>query len=216
MKKTMSTNIIDISVSLDNDMPVWPNGHGVAISKLFNQKNGDEATVSRLDMDVHNGTHIDAPLHFISDGKTTKSISLDRLIGKCQVLSFEGKEKIDYKSLIQSNYREEIPNILLKTDNSKLWANPKHAFYTDYTALTLDGAEWMAEQKINLVGIDYHSIQLYKDPFDTHKILLSNEIIILEGINLSKVEEGIYELYCLPLKINNAEGAPARAILKKL
>ncbi len=212
----MKSKYIDISVSLDPKMPIWPGGYGLRISKLLDQRKGDIATVSRLDMDVHNGTHIDAPQHFIEGGNGTSAIALDKLIGLCQVINLEGHRSITKSNLIVSTFDPDIKKILLKTDNSKLWSNPYHVFFKEYAALTKEAAEFLVEKEIHLVGIDYHSIQLFEDSPETHKVLLREQVVILEGLDLSTVEEGVYELYCLPLKINQVEGAPARAILKIL
>jgi len=104
--------------------------------------------------------------------------------------------------------------LLLKTSNSALWSKKKSVFHENYVALTLDGAEWLVQKRIGLVGIDYLSIQRYRDSNETHRALLNAGILVLEGLDLSEAEEGSYELVCLPLPIVDAEGAPARAILR--
>ena len=106
--------------------------------------------------------------------------------------------------------------LLFRTDNSRLWEDPGHRFRTDYCALTLDAAEWVAGSGVRLVGIDYHSIQRFHDPADTHVVLLEREIVILEGLDLRQVEPGPYRLWCLPIKLKGVEGASARAVLEPL
>ncbi len=208
--------IIDISVLLSTQLPVWPGDHKVKIDQQFAMRNGDEANLTSIQMSSHTGTHIDAPLHFVNNGKTTEEISLDKLIGTCQVIDCQGKKEITADDLDKSNIPFDTEKLLLKTDNSILWENPKHEFRKDYCALTPAAAQWIVNHEIHLVGIDYASIQLFKDPKDTHVILLSNEVVILENIDLRFVEPGQYRLVCLPLKIEGVEGTVARAVLEQI
>lgn len=203
----------DISVSLDPKLPVWPESHGVNISKLMTSEK-DGWNVSRFDIDVHSGTHIDAPLHIIPDGKTTNEIPLAQLIGSCVVADLRGLKKITAKDLSDLNLPKETKKLLCKTDNSKNWKNPFHKFREDFCALTADAARWVADNGIHLVGIDYHSIQLFHDPPDTHQILLENEVVIVETLNLLEVPPGDYKLFCLPTKVNGVEGISARVVLE--
>jgi len=188
--------IIDITVPLSSRLPVWTDSHGVNISRLMEIEK-DGWTVSRLDIDVHSGTHIDAPLHIVPNGKTTNEIPLEKLIGNCIL-------------------PKDTKRLLCKTDNSRHWGNIHHEFRTDFCSLTADAAQWVVDNKIELVGIDYHSIQLYHDPPDTHQILLENEVVILETLNLLDVEPGEYRLICLPLKVEGVEGISVRAVLEKI
>jgi len=204
---------IDISVSLDAQLPVWPDSHGVNISPLMTYEK-DGWNVSRFDIDVHSGTHIDAPLHIIPDGITTNEISLEKLIGDCVIADLRGLKKITAKNLDTLNLPKNTKKLLCKTDNSQHWKDPFHAFREDFCALTADAAQWVVDQGIHLVGIDYHSIQLFHDPPDTHQILLENEVVILETLNLLDVEPGVYRLFCLPTKVNGVEGISARVVLE--
>lgn len=207
-------NYIDISVPLHPNLPVWTGGYGVHISALQQLRSGDIANVSRLDIDIHNGTHIDAPLHFVDGGKTTDEIALDRFLGPCHVVEIKGVKAIGRQELEAAGIPWGIKRLLLKTDNSELWTNMSHPFVEDFSALSPDGAQWAVDRGIDLIGIDYHSIQRFADPPDTHIILLQHEIIILEGLDLRDAAPGVYELICLPIKIRGVEGASARAILK--
>lgn len=178
---------------------------------------GSDANVTFLAMGSHTGTHIDAPLHFVNGGKTTEEIPLHKLIGECEVVDFRGIKKITAEDLARKfSDRQPSGKLLFKTDNSVLWDNPKHEFYLDYCALTADAAQWCVDHDVHLVGIDYLSIQLYYDPIDTHVILLSNEVVIVENLDLREIEEGEYRLICLPLKVEGVEGTLARAVLEKL
>lgn len=210
------SGIIDISLPLHPDLPVWPGGHGIRISRLMNISQGDTANVSRLDIDIHSGTHIDAPLHFIEGGKTTAEIPLEWLIGPCLVADMRGKKAITAADLEGLSLPDQVERILFRTDNSLKWADLSHPFDPDYCALTADAAQWVADRRIRLVGIDYHSIQRFHDPVDTHIILLSREVVILEGLDLRQAAPGWYKLTCLPVKIWGMEGASARAVLEPL
>lgn len=209
-------NIIDISVPMHPMLPVWPTNRPVSIEHLQSIKNGAVANATHFSTNSHTGTNIDAPLHFVDDAKTTEEIPLDKLIGPCQVVDFQKKTKITADDLSQSGIAPGTEKLLFKTDNSRLWDDLSHPFYEDYCALTADAAQWVVDHQIHLAGIDYLSIQLYHDSPDTHVILLSNEVVILEGIDLRQVQPGAYRLICLPLKIKGVEGTMARAVLETL
>ncbi|NUO02549.1 MAG: cyclase family protein [Saprospiraceae bacterium] len=205
---------IDISVPLHENLPVWTGSHGIHISSLNAIARGDLANVSRLDIDIHSGTHIDAPLHFVEGGKTTAEIAIERFIGPCYVAEIKDKAIIGAKELEQAAIPDNVSRLLLKTDNSERWKDSSHRFFEDFSALSPEGAQWVADRGIDLIGIDYHSIQRFADPPDVHIILLEREIIILEGLNLRHIAPGAYELICLPIYIQGVEGASARAVLK--
>lgn len=205
----------DISVPLDPKLPVWPGGPQIEIYRTSNIEK-DGWTVSEMKLDLHSGTHIDAPLHIVPNGKTTVEIPLDKLIGVCEVVEFFGKSVITADDLNRLNLEKDVQKLLLKTDNSKMWDNPHHTFYEDFCALSADGAQWIVDNKIHLVGIDYLSIQRFYDSPDTHVILLENEVVILETLDLRAIKAGKYKLICMPLKVNGVEGVSARAVLETL
>jgi arylformamidase len=211
------SRFIDISVLLHPDLPTWPDSHGVHISRLATIDKGDDANVSRLDLDLHSGTHIDAPHHFMNNGITTEQIPLETLIGTCFVADMRGKTRITAADLDTARIPKGTRRLLFKTDNSNYWADLSHSFRKDFCALTADGAQWVVDRKIELVGIDYHSIQLFHDPFDTHVILLKNEVVILEGLDLREVTpDQTYRLMCLPIKVKGVDGVSSRAVLEVL
>lgn len=164
-------------------------------------------------MDIHAGTHVDAPWHFIPDGKTVETLDLNVLMGPAMVAHLPGVDSVGPEDLDSLDLPKETERLLLRTRNSLLWEAEEGEFQKDFVALTLDAARWVAERGIRLVGVDYLSVQRFNDPPDTHEVLLAAEIIILEGLDLSRVSSGWYDLYCLPLKLVGAEGAPARAVL---
>ena len=176
-------------------------------------EDGDEANVSQLNTDVHIGTHIDAPWHFVANGKTIEQLSLEVLIGKAVVVEMLDVSSVTAKDLEALDLPQDTERLLLRTRNSQLWENEVTEFYKDFVALTSDAAQWIVDRGIRLVGIDYLSVQRFYDSPLTHKILLGAEVIVIEGLNLSGVRSGQYYLTCLPLKLVGAEGSPARAIL---
>lgn len=205
---------IDISVTHSKQLPVWPGGYGFNIYALQKIEDGFDANVTRLDFDVHTGTHIDAPLHFIHNGLTTNDIELEILIGKAIVIAFNG-EVVSLVDLEQKNIPSGTRRILLKTHNSASgWF--KNPFNVSYVAIDSSAAKWLVNRGVQLIGIDGPSIQKYTDSKDTHVTLLENNVVILEGLNLDGVNEGEYELICLPVKADGCEGVPARAILKEI
>ena len=207
-------SLIDISVQIAPKIPVWPGTLPPEIHVMKNVEK-DGVNVSSISMDVHTGTHIDSPLHFVKNGKPIEQLSIEALTGRCLVINLEGEQLIT-KEIIKRKIDNKVVNkLLFKTDNSKLWSRTNQ-FYKDYVGLSECAAKWVVEKGIELVGIDYLSIQAFKQPDKVHITLLEHEVIILEGLNLENVEEGEYILYAFPINIQNVEGAPVRAVLKKL
>ncbi len=207
--------IIDISLTLSQDLPVWPGSHEFHLSWAKQLSEGDSCNNSRMACDSHTGTHLDAPSHFIGNGVTIDQLPLEILIGPCSVIYLPNIDEITSDDLAKAKIDMESTRLLIRTDNSKLWTIGETDFKEDFCALTPDAAQWIVNQKIYLIGIDYLSIGKYKDGDLTHQLLLGSGLIVLEGLNLSGVTPGKYELICLPLNIKGAEGAPARAVLRK-
>lgn len=209
-------NIIDITVPITTEMPIWPGSKGIRITQTKRMDKGDPYNNSRLDCDLHTGTHVDAPRHFLQNGTTVEKLSLDVLVGPCYVAHLPDAADITAGNLTDLNLPSGIERLLLRTSNSELWAATKTEFRKDFVALTHDAAQWIVDEGIKLIGVDYLSVQRYRDDFRTHQILLGADTVALEGLNLSCVKSGFYELICLPLKLVGAEGAPARAILRQM
>jgi arylformamidase len=206
-------NIFDISVGINSDLPVWPGDPQVRIESAGSIKKGDTCNLSYLHISAHSGTHIDAPLHFIDEGGSIGSIALERLMGRVQVVEVPpGTQRINAAIIADLPIQPGTERILFKTENSVLWKSGQPFFYA-YTALDASGADSLIQLGIQLVGIDYLSISIFDEVIPPHLLLLSNGIIILEGCDLSNVQPGLYTLICLPLKVNEIEGAPVRAIL---
>lgn len=206
---------IDISVRLHADMPTWPSSSGIRTSLTQSFAQGDSVNVTRLDMDVHSGTHLEAPLHFLDGAAGVESIPLELLVGPAAVVDVSA-HAISGSELEAASIPAGTVRLLLRTDNSARWSKSPHQFARDFAALTPDGAAWIVEHGIRLVGVDYLSVQLYGGDDETHRILMRAGVAILEGLNLLEVEPGQYRLTCLPLRLADAEAAPARAILEAL
>ena len=204
--------IYDITVPITDALTVWKGDPPVTITKVASTQN-DGYNLHRLDISAHTGTHIDAPLHFIEHGGNIGSISLESMIGPVMVIEIADEiQNITGEVLEGLHIPKSIERIIFKTKNSKLWHKAPR-FDESYTALVTSGAQYLVDRKIKLVGMDYLSISVIDDLVQPHKILLSNRIVILESCNLLEVPAGMYQLICLPLKVNEIEGAPVRAIL---
>lgn len=206
--------IYDITLPISPVMPVWPGDPPVVLEQVSSMDAGAHDNVSRLGCSVHTGTHVDAPHHFLNDHRTVDALSLDVLIGPAQVIQIpEDVDLITADILEKAAVPSGTSRLLLKTRNSRLWERREKEFVKDFVGISLDGAEWLVRIGLKLVGIDYLSIAPYKHSLPTHQVLLKPGIVILEGVDLSAVSPGIYNLYCLPLKLVGSDGAPARAIL---
>ena len=206
--------IYDISLTISPSLPVWPGDEPLELELVDSMEAGAHANVSRLSTGVHIGTHVDAPHHFLNDGRTIERLPLEVLTGLCYVTQLpDGVEAITAATLEGMSLPENTTRLLFGTSNSRLWSRGETEFQKDFVSVTEDGAQWLVERDTRLVGVDYLSVAPYSDPIPTHKILLQAGVIILEGLDLSVVPRGFYELYCLPLKLLGAEGAPARTIL---
>lgn len=207
--------LLDISIPITPQLPVWPGDQPVGIEFGPEIDDDHHSTVSRLHLGTHVGTHIDAPAHFMKDGERIGSIALERLDGSCRVLDLRGRAVVDASSLAAAGLPEGIERVLLRTDNSELWAS-RTEFATDFVAITPEGAQWLVERGVRLVGIDYLSVAPYGDGEPTHRVLLGTGVVCLEGLNLSAITPGAYRLHCLPLSLPTCEGAPVRAVLESL
>ncbi len=206
--------IYDISLPVSPDLPVWPGDPAIVLEQVSSMDAGAHDNVSRLACSVHTGTHVDAPHHFLNDHRTVESLSLDILTGPVQVVELpEDITVVTAEILEKATVSPGTLRLLLKTSNSQLWERRAKDFFTGFVGISADGAAWLVERGIRLVGIDYLSVAPYKQSIPTHRTLLEVGMVILEGVDLSAVQPGLYTLYCLPLKLVGSDGAPARAIL---
>lgn len=198
--------IIDISIPVTSSMPVWPGDP----SPVMEQKCSGSVLVTSLSMGLHTGTHLDAPRHFQPDGNTLDAYPLSRFIGPARVCGIAGADSIRLDE-IKGFDLSGVERVLFRTHNSTLWQ--ESGFQSGFIGLEPDASSYLAASGVTLVGIDYLSIQAYGVDNGVHTILLENDVLILEGLNLSGVEDGDYMLCCCPLFIPGVEASLVRAIL---
>ena len=211
--------IYDVSVPLSAATPTYPGDPKIEIKDWAKLANGDAANVSVLHMGAHSGTHVDAPVHFIAGAPNVASLPLSALIGVTEVVDVPPEILVIDDAFVSNNCNGPSERVLFKTRNSEFWARPEDGFRVDYTYIDSAAAARLASLGKKLVGIDYLSIEAFQSvDFGTHVELLSNGVVILEGLDLRAVPAGTYELICLPLKIagGSGDGAPARAVLRSL
>ena len=204
--------IFDVSQTLDESTPIFPGDPPFSIAPVFSRENHDEFNLSLLSMTTHTGTHVDAPLHYLDGGRTIEALPPDILVGNGIVLDLRGVEIINRAILEKSPLNQET-RIFFKTDCSaglrEKNLNKKHAYMSD------SGAQLLMEHGVKLVGIDCMSVDRCDDQYaPVHKLLLSSDVIIVEGLDLNDVPAGTCRIYCLPLKIRGADGAPARVFIE--
>ena len=204
--------LYDATLSMREGMATFPGDPPFRMQARYQRRKGDLFNLASLSMGTHLGTHVDAPAHYLDGGATVDEIPLETLVGPGIVLDMRGRPRIDRKAL------EEVPaqghrRVLLKTDNGPFL--PERSFREEYVSLTEDGALYLIERGVCLVGIDYLSIEGYQNPgAPVHRMLLQANVLILEGVHLLEIPPGPYEIFCLPLRIQGGDGAPARVILR--
>jgi arylformamidase len=206
------SRIYDISVPIRTGGLVYPGNPEIEISLQQAVAKGAGANVSFIRFGSHTGTHADAARHFFDDGQTVDTIPLDRLIGQALLIGFPDDLRAVTAADLQTHDIKGHTRVLLRTRNSALLSQKE--FVRDYTYLAPDGAQYLVDNGVELVGIDYLSIeQFHSGHHKTHRILLEKSVVILEGLDLSVPGPGAYQLICLPLRIEGCDGAPARAVL---
>ena len=208
--------IYDVTVPLAPEIPVYPGDPAFQSKQLSCLEHGDICTVSQLSFGSHTGTHVDPPSHFIAGGITLDQLSLEVLIGKARVVDAGAVDAIDAVTIASANLAG-VERVLFKTRNSKLWQRGEKEFDQNFVYIEAEAAKMLVESGVKLVGIDYLSVEKFNfDAPATHYTLLRNNVIIIEGLNLSEVVDGEYELICLPMKIKGGDGGPARVVLREL
>lgn len=211
--------IYDVTVPLHVELPTWPGDPGVEITDWRSLSNGDGANVSLLHFGAHTATHVDAPAHFIEGAAKVESMPLEALIGEAEVIEVPPDVLAIDEQFVAAKCAPGTERVLFKTRNSAFWSEAEPRFHTDFTYLDLNAATHLVQQGVRLIGIDYLSIEKFGEAdHEIHLALLSKGVIILEGLNLSDVPAGKYELICLPLRLrsNLGDGAPARVVLRTL
>jgi len=200
--------LYDLSPSIGDPMPYYPGDKAFEAFPICTiERSG--CNMHELHLGTHTGSHVDAPFHFLKDGKTVDQIPLYRFIEMVQVLEVK-KGRVSVEDLF--SLEEDIRGVLFKTKNSEYMS--LKSFYKDYTYLTLEAAEHLIKRKIRLIGIDYVSIEEFGTPsFQVHKKLLEAEVILFEGLNLKDVPPGKYLFIGFPLRLKGMDGSPVRAVL---
>jgi arylformamidase len=204
---------IDVSVPLRNMMVQWPGDPPVSIKRVKDIGRGDKVNISVISMGTHSGTHVDAPVHFIREGDGVDNVSLNTMVGRARVIEIRSHESINPEELAKYHIRRG-ERILFKTKNSlSVWQ--KEDFVEDFVFISDGAADFLVDRGARLVGVDYLSVGSFKQGGSyVHRTLLGAGILVIEGLNLSNVTPGKYDLICLPLKIAEGDGAPARVILR--
>lgn len=208
--------IYDISVPIHAGTPVWQGDPPVIIHEMLNTEKGDIANVTRLELGAHTATHIDAPRHFVPGRKGIDELDLEVLLGPAYVAEFSADRVITAQDLQALDLPAGTTRLLCKTKNSQHWHDPEHSFDPDFVGLDAGAAQWLVDHGIRLIGVDYLGVERFEmvdQGAPTHHILLSAEMVIVEGLDLSAVPPGNYQFICLPIKIQNGDGAPSRAVL---
>jgi arylformamidase len=206
---------MDVSLPLRDGMVHWPGDTPFERKMNMEISNGDLVNLSQITGSAHTGTHMDAPLHFIPNARSIDTMPLSATIGPARVVGIEDAEAIKVSELAKHNIASG-ERILFRTANSgRLWKTD--LFHEDYVYINPGSAEYLAAIGIQTVGVDYLSVGgFYTGNAETHRALLGAGIWVIEGLNLEHVEPGEYDMICLPLKLVGADGAPARAVLRKL
>jgi arylformamidase len=209
----MANSWIDVSVPLYTGMVHWPDNPPVQINRILDMERGDSCNVSKMSMGSHTGTHMDGQIHFVKGGKGIDQMPLEATIGPARVIEIHDPESIKPEEL-RSHAFQPGERVLFKTLNSqRCWHSD--TFVEDFVYISHEAASYLVEQHIQTVGVDYLSVGGFKtDGVETHRALLEAGIWIIEGLNLSAIQPGTYDLICLPLRIRDSDGAPARAILR--
>ena len=210
----MKAGWIDVSVPLHSGMVHWPGDPEVSISRISSMENGDECNVSTISMSAHTGTHMDAPLHFLANGAGLDRLPLEAVIGPARVIAIRDPRSVTAAELARHGIRRG-ERILFKTHGAAArWK--KGTFDEDYVYVSLDAAGFLAARGVRVVGVDYLSVGGFReDSAETHRVLLSAGIWIIEGLDLSRLKPGRHDMGCLPLRLAGGDGAPARVALRR-
>ncbi|HET8562548.1 MAG TPA: cyclase family protein [Candidatus Binatia bacterium] len=205
--------IYDISLTLSAQTVRWVTGPPFELIERKRMSRGDANNSSSMHTSVHAGTHLDAPFHFVPEGTSIESLPLDIFMGPARVCAVDVASQITATDIAQLNLNGE-KRVLFKTRNSSLLG--KSDYDPTFVAFSVDGAKALVDARVQLVGLDYLSVAHADEQVPVHRAFLDHGVVLLEGVDLSAVPPGRYELICLPVKIAGSDGAPCRAVLREL
>jgi arylformamidase len=208
--------LIDVTVPISPHLPVWPSDPPVFIEPAKRIADGDASNVSLLTLGNHTGTHVDPPSHFIAGGKPVDLLDPAAFLGGAWVVELPTAQgEIGSAELESAGAPPDVERLLIKTPNSGT-LGPGKPFRKDFACLSVDAAEWCVKRALRLVGVDYLSVERADAPKEhpVHRTLLSAEVVIVEGLDLSEAPPGPCELICLPLLIEGGDGSPARVFVR--
>ena len=205
---------LDVSIPIHNAMHGWPGSPPTFVTMHLGTAKGDVCNVSAIQFNSHTGTHMDAPVHFLHGAKTMDDLPWEAVIGPARVVEIKDRKAIKSAELKKIKPREG-ERLLFKTRNSAV-SYRKPEFDKNFVYISKEGAQYLVDCGVRTVGVDYFSVGgFYRDGIETHHALLKAEIWIIEGLNLSGVKPGDYDLICLPIKLHKGDGAPARCLVRQ-
>jgi arylformamidase len=205
--------IYDISLSLSSNTVRWVTAQPFELIERKRMRRGDGNNSSSIHTSLHAGTHVDAPFHFVPDGSTIESLPLELFIGPARVCELSEVSQITAADVNRLEIRGE-KRVLFKTRNSSLLHKPEYD--ASFVAFSVDGAKALVDLGAQLVGLDYLSVARADEQVPVHRAFLDHGLVLLEGIDLSAVPPGRYELIAPPIKVAGSDGAPCRAVLREL
>jgi len=206
--------IYDVSLPIVSGGVVYPGNPPIEIAAVTSVAKGDSSTLSNISFGSHTATHLDAQSHFVAGGATLDDIPLDLLLGPALLVRFPDDVMAITAAHLRSAGLAGQTRVLFATRNSNF--NRGTTFVPDFTYVAPDAAEYLVELGVQLVGVDYLSVeQFHSGHHRTHKTLLGAGVVIVEGLQLSAPAAGSYELICLPLRLTGLDGAPARVVLRE-
>jgi arylformamidase len=204
--------IYDVTVPLSGEIPVYPGDPVFSLEPTHEIAKGASYNLARLSLGTQTGTHVDAPYHFLADGATVDQLPLEILLGKARVVELPNRDRVDRADLEALDLRDDL-RVLFKTRMAGQMLRPQ--FQADHVYLTEDAATYLVQAGIKLVGIDYLCFEKPGSAdYPAHHALLSAGVVVVEGLDLSEVEPGEYDLFCLPLRLVGADASPARVLLR--
>lgn len=210
----LRVKVFDISVPVRNGGPVYPGNPPIDVQPYSELSKGKSSNLSSISIGSHTGTHVDAPHHFFDGAARVDELPLDVLMGPARLLQFGHDVMSVTAAMLQQHDLKGVARVLLHTRNSSFVNDP--TFHPDFTFVAPDAAEYLVSMGVKLVGVDYYSVEQFRSGHHkTHRTLLSNNVVIVEGLDFSRVPAGDYTLYCLPLLLAGLDGAPARAVLTR-